>query len=227
MFGNIVLVPFRDRHQQLIYFTKNTVPLIQKYLPDTKIVIIEQNKKKLFNRGLLLNIGFKENKNKTKYFFTHDIDLNPTKKFITEYYTKRVNRGHVLGLYTSQHDTLGGIIKINDFDIQKINGFPNNIWGWGCEDKALQNRTEYFDIIKTTSLMNNKNHPEYLVRFNDINDREFKNHKTNHHKHYLLFKKLNKKQQLQVIMSSGINNLKYTIIEKIKINTIEIIKVDI
>ena len=35
-----------------------------------------------------------------------------------------------------------------------INGFPNNFWGWGEEDKALQNRAEAFGIeIKKNELM--------------------------------------------------------------------------
>ena len=42
---------------------------------------------------------------------------------------------------------MGGIIKIKDSIIHKINGFPNDVWGWGTEDKALQNRTEYYNNL--------------------------------------------------------------------------------
>lgn len=27
-------------------------------------------------------------------------------------------------------------------DVRKVNGFPNNFWGWGGEDDALRNRIE-------------------------------------------------------------------------------------
>ena len=27
----------------------------------------------------------------------------------------------------------------------KINGFPNNFWGWGGEDKAIRNRMCFLD----------------------------------------------------------------------------------
>jgi hypothetical protein len=58
---NIILVPYRKREKHLSYFIEKTVPLLQKHLDNLKIIIIEQNNNKLFNRGLLLNIGFKEN----------------------------------------------------------------------------------------------------------------------------------------------------------------------
>ena len=70
MYDNIIIIPFRNRDTHLEYFINNTVPLIQKYLPNSKVVVIEQNEGKLFNRGMLLNIGFKEYENKTNYFYT-------------------------------------------------------------------------------------------------------------------------------------------------------------
>lgn len=228
MYENIIIIPFRNREKHLTYFIENTVPLLIQYLPNTKIVVVEQDEGKLFNRGALLNVAFKEYENKTKYFFTHDVDINPTIKCIEEYYVKEVKDTDVLGIYTSQCNTLGGIIKINDSTIQKINGFPNDIWGWGTEDKALQNRAEYYNIKKITNLTNKVNHPLYLLRFNDVHDKEKKNLSQNSYKHYNVFNKLNNKQKLKEIMNSGLNNLKYTILERKNINDIvELIKVNI
>jgi len=228
MYDNIIVVPFRNREKHLNYFISNTVPLIQKYLPNTKVVVVEQNLGKLFNRGMLLNVAFKEYENKTKYFLTNDVDINPTKKCIEEHYIKEVNDSDVLGIYTSIYDTLGGIIKIKNRTIQKVNGFPNDVWGWGTEDKALQNRTEYYNIKKITNLTNQEEHPLYILRFNDIDDRETKTYQTNMNKHYYRFKTLNNEDQLKEIMSSGLNNLKYTILERKMIDDIvELIKVEI
>jgi len=228
MYDNIIVVPFRNREKHLNYFISNTVPLIQKYLPSTKVVVVEQNVGKLFNRGMLLNVAFKEYENKTKYFFTNDVDINPTKKCIEEHYMKEVNDSDVLGIYTSIYDTLGGIIKIKNRTIQKVNGFPNDVWGWGTEDKALQNRTEYYNIKKITNLTNQEEHPLYILRFNDVDDREKKTYEINMKKHYYRFKTLNNEDQLKEIMSSGLNNLKYTILERKMIHDIvELIKVEI
>lgn len=228
MFNNIIAIPFRNRDEHLDYFIKNTVPLIEEYLPNSRVVVIEQNQGKLFNRGVLLNVAFKEYKNKTNYFFTHDVDLNPTKKCIQEHYMKDVSDNDVLGIYTSQCNTLGGIIKIRDSVIHKINGFPNDIWGWGTEDKALQNRAQYYKINKITNLTNKEQHPEYLLRFYDVKDQEKQNLRQNTHKHYRQFQTLNTKQKLKVILSSGLNNLKYTILERKMLHDIvELIKVEI
>ena len=228
MYDNIIAIPYRNRDNHLKYYIENAIPLIQEHLPNTKVVVIEQNEGKLFNRGAILNVAFKEYQNKTKYFFTHDVDINPTEKCIKEHYMKQVDDDHVLGIYTSKCNTLGGIIKINDSTIHAINGFPNNVWGWGTEDKALQNRSEYYNINKITNLTNNMKHPLYLLRFNNVNDKETRHLALNSKKHYKTFKNLNNEQKLQEIMSSGLNNLKYTILERKMIhNIVELIKVEI
>jgi len=228
MYENIIVIPFRQRNTHLEYFIKNTIPLLQKYLPNSKVVVIEQAEGKLFNRGMLLNVGFKQYENKTKYFFTNDVDINPTKKCIEEYYTKEVSDREVLGIYTSHCNTLGGIIKIKNNTIHKINGFPNNIWGWGTEDKALQNRTEYYNIKKLTNFTSKMKHPLYFLLFNDVNDRKTKNLLYNTNNQYNKFKTFNNEKKLQEIMSSGLNNLKYTILEQKMIHDmVELIKIKI
>jgi len=117
---------------------------------------------------------------------------------------------------------------MKDSTIHKINGFPNDIWGWGTEDKALQNRAEYYNIKKITNLTNKVEHPLYLLRFNDVNDRESKHLSQNTNKHYTKFKTLNNEKKLKAIMSSGLNNLKYTVLERKMIHDmVELIKVEI
>ena len=228
MYQNIIVIPYRNRERHLDYFIKNSVPLFQEHLPNTKVIVVEQNEGKLFNRGALLNIGFKEYENKTKYFFTHDVDLNPTEKYIKEYYVKDFDEDSVLGIYTAECDTLGGIIKIHNSVIHRINGFPNNIWGWGNEDKALQNRSEYFNINKITSLTNKKEHPEYLLRFDDVKDRNRKYQLRNEIIHYRMFNKLSNHEKEKLIMETGLNNLEYTKLERKQLHDmLELIKVDI
>ena len=228
MYENIIAIPYRNREKHLEYFIKHSVPLIEKHMPNTKIVVVEQNEGKLFNRGAVLNVAFKEYENKTKYFFTHDVDINPTEKCIKEIYIKNVDDENVLGIYTSQCDTMGGIIKFTNNVIKKINGFPNNLWGWGAEDKALQNRADYYNIKKIVNLTNKEKHPEYLLRFDDVNDRKRENINTKIRYHYNVFKTMSKEKQLQEIMSSGLNNLEYKVLERKQLHKIvELIKVDI
>lgn len=222
MYNNIILIPYRNREHQLDYYLKNTVPIIKEYLVNTKIVIVEQCNNKPFNRGKILNVGFKEYEKKTKYFITNDVDINPRKKTIIQYYLPDLKENIVKGILTSTCNTLGGIIKISSFNINKVNGFPNDIWGWGCEDKALQIRTEYYNIIKETNILHNDKirDDEYFKTFNDVNDRDLTNYKKYYIKYYN--KKINND------FSSGLNNIDYNIIERYDINdNIELIKVDI
>ena len=185
-------------------------------LPSYRVPIVSSVLWQVFNRGKLLNIGFNEYKDKTKYFITNDIDLNPRKKIITEYYNKEINENTVLAILTSICNTYGGIIKICNKTIDKINGFPNNIWGWGVEDKALKNRGDFYKLEKKTVLLHTDKYrdDEYFKAFNDIDDRNKKNHSHNHLKHYKLFDKLPDSYKEKVITSDGLNTLKYDVIEK-------------
>ena len=54
-----IIVPFRNRYEQLDIFKERiTKYLSEKNIP-YEIIIVEQDDAKLFNRGMLLNIGFK------------------------------------------------------------------------------------------------------------------------------------------------------------------------
>ena len=229
MYENIILIPYRNRDKHLNYFIKNTISLIEKHLPNTLVLIIEQEEGKLFNRGCILNIGFKEYQYQTKYFITHDVDINPTENCIIKYYNKDINN-IICGILISPHITLGGIVKISSENIFKLNGFPNNIWGWGAEDKALENRRDFFNIEREIIFLHHKKNinNENFSCFDDINDRVRINHTKNHKIHYIDFNKLNPEQKQELIFNSGLNNISYQILEKRKINQmLEIIKVRI
>lgn len=223
MYENIIAIPFRDRDTHLEYFIKNTVPLLEQYLPNTRVLVVEQNKGKLFNRGMLLNVAFKEYQNKTNYFFTHDVDMNPSLEIIKSIYTKqdiemlRVKLVHEL--------SLGGIIKVKHDIIFDINGFPNNIWGWGIEDRALYFRC----CMKNVNITNNPNQ-SFNNRPHKSNNEKYVGEKKQISDMWLqpYIDKLDDKQKEEMIMSSGLNNLKYTIIERKMIdNMVELIKVEI
>ena len=229
MYNNIIIVPYRNREKQLNYFMENVVPLVKTNLQNTKIIIIEQEQGKLFNKGVLMNIGFKMYKNKTIYFIQNDIDLTPKKKCLEEYYSKNIENNEVLAILTSPYNVYGGIIKISNDAIHKINGYPNDIWGWGCEDKALQNRGEFNNLKKTTIFIHNNKlrDDEYFKTFDDTKDRVKTYLNNNHQIHYHNFKHLDNNEKNERINNNGLNTLEYTIIERKNLNSIvELIKVD-
>lgn len=220
MLDTIIIIPYRAREKHLKYYIENTVPLLQKHIPNGKVVIVEQDwNNKLFNRGCLLNIGVKEYEKKTVHCMTHDIDINPFEETILKYYVDPIPDNSIKGIYTSMCNTLGGIIKFQKKTFFNINGFPNDIWGWGQEDKALQNRAEFKKINITKNILNNdRNQSKYLLRFSDVNDRVPYKGPTMY----------NSKITDKELLSSGLNNLQYKILERKDINDyVELIKVSI
>lgn len=223
MYKTTILIPFRDRDTHLKYFVEHTVPILNEYLPNTKVVVIEQADTKLFNRGALLNIGFKECENKTEYFITHDVDMNPSHEVIRDIYSQEGR--DVIRIRSAHKRSLGGVAKFKHNVIFDINGFPNNIWGWGIEDRALF----YKCYIKQIPV------------FDDGKNKSFRilPHKSNENMNYVGDKKiisdmwtqpyidcLDNQMKIEMITSSGINNLEYTVIDRQTIReNVELIKV--
>ena len=215
MFENVILIPYRDRQEQLDYFISKVVPMFNRILPSSRVVIIEQSKGELFNRGALLNAGALIYKDKYKYIITHDIDLYPKEHFAKEYYQHRFNG--VLGLCCSPCNTLGGVVKIPEKYFTQVGGFPNNFWGWGVEDKALQNRVEYFQIpIKKIVL---RNRSGFTDNFN-FDNKKFESKKDsfrylyNYRIQYEKWSNFSKARQKRIINKSGLNNLKFQVIKQ-------------
>jgi hypothetical protein len=216
MYENLIIVPFRKREPHLEIFMEDAVPLFRKYLTPFKVVVVEQSDDgRLFNRGQVINIGFNEYKNQTKYIYTHDVDICPTDECVREIYTKTPPTD-IMGIYTSCCDTLGGIVKMDVKTYEDINGFPNTYWGWGVEDKALQNRAETFDKMISKNILNNdpKRFDFFSIK-NDIKDSihsEDFNFRTNFE--YNIFHRLAYSDRVYCVRTSGLNTLKYDVIER-------------
>lgn len=157
-----IIVPFRDsesngpRTQQL----NRLVDFMSSFLAgkDYKIFVITQNDDgRKFNRGQLLNIGFKIAKDEGyDTFIFHDVDLLPSpelKKYYTTYpESKPVHIAAVWERYGGNPSYFGGIVGFNAIMFKKVNGFPNNFWGWGGEDDELLKRTKkFYNILKPTN----------------------------------------------------------------------------
>jgi hypothetical protein len=156
-----IIIPFRDsekngpRTKQL----NKLVDYMQTYLAgeDYKIFVITQtNDGRKFNRGQLLNVGFEiADAENYDIFIFHDVDLLPSpelKKYYITYPKKPVHIASVWDRYGSNPSYFGGIVAFNRKMFLKINGFPNNFWGWGGEDDELLKRTKkFYEIIKPTN----------------------------------------------------------------------------
>ena len=110
------------------------------------ITVIEQSKEHPFNRGALLNIGFKQDETYDAYIF-HDVDLIPTDAMVAAYagpYEKDaiVHMASEWGRWKSSYKYLGGVLLVGGEMFSRVNGFPNNFFGWGGEDDELRRRFE-------------------------------------------------------------------------------------
>lgn len=140
-----ILVPYRDtptkeRSPQLHTFVEHFSKAPWKDFP---VYVIEQSEdNRAFNRGALLNVGARVAK-KHSHFILHDVDLLPNESLLP-YYTMIPDHPIHIGTvwrtkYTSER-FLGGILSISVKDFERVNGYPNQFWGWGGEDDVLRNR---------------------------------------------------------------------------------------
>jgi hypothetical protein len=226
----LILVPYRDREQHLDIFIKRLAPLLKKHIINIKIVIIEQSHdNKKFNRGKVLNVGFKEYYKDFDYFFTHDVDTLPYENTIINLYN---NRDYdIFRIHSGHHVSLGGIVKFKCDIFKKINGFPNNIWGWGLEDEALFTRAminecninSYRDLNISRKDFYFLPHISSSWNLNLENDLYVKNKKTNSSTiwrwgHDFNPDKLTDKQKTDLKVQNGIDDIEYKIINKEIIN---------
>lgn len=220
MFDYIIIIPYRDRDSDWKIFIDTVLQYFDKYMGNYKIILAEQEQGKPFNRGVLLNIGFKEYENDAKIFFNHDVDFFPTEECIIKYYTGNVNG--VESILSANCDTLGGIIKFNKDTFIKMNGYPNNYFGWGVEDKALMNRALISNVKIKTNLKTSDD-SDYKNYFNftttEIIDKSIS---PNFHMRTTMnynkdFEKIKKYVQLEQKMT-GLHNLNYKILSRTNIS---------
>ena len=139
-----VIVPYRDRPEQLEAFTHQLSKyLARKLQGDYTIIVVNQSDRKAFNRGKLLNIGFIEAKKKgCDYVVFHDVDMLPHKVDYS-YSDKPLQMANNFipaadgFTRTIQRNYFGGATLFNVEDFEKINGYSNKYKGWGFEDDDL------------------------------------------------------------------------------------------
>ncbi|XP_022096628.1 beta-1,4-galactosyltransferase 7-like [Acanthaster planci] len=142
-----IYVPHRDRFEELMEF----VPYMDKFLSQQmvrhRIVVINQIDTHRFNRASLLNIGFKETRDRCSYIALHDVDLLPRNPAITYHYAN-VQDGpyHVsapdLHPKYDYKEFIGGIMLMTTKQFEQLNGLSNRFWGWGREDDEFYMRIQ-------------------------------------------------------------------------------------
>jgi hypothetical protein len=133
-----IIVPYRNRHEHLLQFKRHIIKhLKSKGYENYVIIIVQQDDAKLFNRGMLCNIGFIESqKQKCDYIVIHDVDMIP----IDVDYSYSEFPIHLATDNIPFDSYFGGMTLFPSDVFKKINGFSNLYWGWGFEDDDLRYR---------------------------------------------------------------------------------------
>jgi len=162
--GNVqvaIAVPFRDqlpiqdRRAQLARFVPHMLAFLSS-IPNCQsvVVIVEQSADgHKFNRGQLLNIGFRlaeEALPGLTSFVMHDVDLLPSMD-MRPAYANPPPEGHAVHLASrwpkyTYATFIGGVLAFAPKDFLRVNGYPNNYWGWGLEDDQLSLRMSHCGV---------------------------------------------------------------------------------
>jgi len=220
---------------QLELFTRYTTKLLNDVKKDHKIIVVQQCNNKLFNRGCLLNCGIdyiKKNLNPTENDTIIISDVDCMCPYHTlDHYTKLPKPDtvrHIYGYnnnYRDKYYSLGTVISTTINTICKINGYPNNFWGWGGEDLALSSRAKLANVtIDNKDLITTDNDKDFYELPNPKKETKSLNKKITNHKNIgLLRKEENSKTKN---LNNGLSSLKYSLIKKIDRINYTLIKVD-
>lgn len=159
-----IIVPYRNRFDHLEQFKKSIVDYLDSNSYENYVIIIvEQDDAKLFNRGMLLNIGFKEAKEHgCDYVVFHDVDMLP--EYVNYSYSEKplhLSTNFVLEEgekpRTIFDEYFGGVTLFPIDKFEEIDGYSNKYWGWGYEDDDLRLRCSEKGIpLKTHKIKNYK-----------------------------------------------------------------------
>jgi hypothetical protein len=168
-----IIVPYRNRFEHLEKFKSHMMEYLSDKGINYEIIIVQQDDAKLFNRGMLLNIGFTyAKKYKCDYVVFHDIDMLP----ISVDYSYSF-----IPIHMSTHFSLDDVSKRTIFDeyfggvtmfpieyFESIDGYSNKYWGWGFEDDDLFLRCKTQQMEMDTIKFKNLGKNNKLLKFNGI-----------------------------------------------------------
>lgn len=148
-----VIIPHRGREQHLKYLLYYLHPFLQRQQLNYGIYIIHQAGNFTFNRAKLLNVGFKEAMKDEDWdcLFYHDVDLIPEDDrniYTCDKFPKHASIAmDKFGYKLPYKSYFGGVSALSPEQYMKMNGFPNNYWGWGGEDDDIGIRVALSGMI--------------------------------------------------------------------------------
>ncbi|XP_078070295.1 beta-1,4-galactosyltransferase 1 [Mustelus asterias] len=215
-----IIIPFRNRLQHLNYWLYYLHPILQRQQLDYGVYVINQHGEDTFNRAKLLNVGFTEALKEYDYncFVFSDVDLIPMDdRNIYKCYSQPRHLAVSMdkfGFRLPYNQYFGGISALSREQHEKINGFPNDYWGWGGEDDDIYNRI----VFKGMSISRPSNG---IGKCRMIRHDRDKNNAPNPQR----FNRIARTRQ--TMEHDGLNSLKYKVLEVKKYPLYTYVDVDI
>lgn len=132
-----VIIPYRDREAHLRELAPRLTDVLLEQKVEHRLLVVEQEAGKPFNRGKLINIGMREAAERSDYYCIHDADAIPVNanyrcpsqplRLVHEIIAEQ-------GRTFRDHHYFSGAVSIRKEQAFAVNGFSNEYWGWGKED---------------------------------------------------------------------------------------------
>lgn len=199
-----IIVPFRDRFDELLEFAPAMNRFLDESLIEHEIIVVNQADTFRFNRAALINAGYLFTLDSGfDYLAMHDVDLIPTTHEI-EYKYPESGPIHLASpeLHPKYHyaNYVGGILMLTHENFKSCGGMSNNFWGWGREDDEffLRMRDQKLTIGRPQGVTTGYN------TFKHVHDKE---------KRPRDYKRIGdqKKEQFKRDMTGGFHTLKHSV----------------
>uniref|UniRef100_A0A8C6TCG2 Beta-1,4-galactosyltransferase n=1 Tax=Neogobius melanostomus TaxID=47308 RepID=A0A8C6TCG2_9GOBI len=142
-----IVVPYRNRQTHLRALLYHLHPFLQRQQIHYSIYIVQQWGNSTFNRAKLLNVGVREALRDEDWscIFLHDVDLLPENDHNTYTCHKQFPTHLSVAMDKFRYrlpypQYFGGVSALTPDQYMKMNGFPNQYWGWGGEDDDIAAR---------------------------------------------------------------------------------------
>ncbi|KAJ1348442.1 Xylosylprotein 4-beta-galactosyltransferase [Parelaphostrongylus tenuis] len=158
-----VIVPFRDRDEELSEFAPHISKFLRKQGIDFYLLLMNQTDNFRFNRASLINVGWLESDRVgCDYMVMHDVDLLPLNseisyRFPGEGVVRHISSPSYHPKY-SYSKFIGGILMLTMNDYKAVNGMSNKYWGWGLEDDEfyLRIKDAGLNLTRVENLSSNR-----------------------------------------------------------------------
>ncbi|XP_068108362.1 beta-1,4-galactosyltransferase 3 [Hyperolius riggenbachi] len=203
-----IIIPHRNRETHLRHLLYYLHPFLQRQQLRYGIYIIHQAGNATFNRAKLLNVGVKEAMRDEDWdcLFLHDVDLIP----------ENDHNLYVCDPWSPKHASVamnkfsyslpypqyfGGVSAVTPEQYMKMNGFPNEYWGWGGEDDDIATRVRLAGMKISRP-------PVSVGHYKMVKHKGDRGNEENPHRFDLLIR------TQRMWTQDGMNSLSYTLLSK-------------